>query len=100
MSKFFGSYKKRRLIFYNLATGQNFKPVLNWLEVIKKKESGITSKTEMIPNRKDPRKTEEGYSRYEQERFKRNENTGSFQINTIGTNAMLSLNALVASGKR
>lgn len=83
------------------STGQNFKPVLNWLEVIKKKESGVTSKPEMIPpNRKDPRKNEEGYSRYEQERFKRSVNTGGFQINTIGTNAMLSLNALVASGKR
>lgn len=88
--------------FYFLATGQNFKSVLNWIEVIKKKESGITTKPEMIPsNRKDLRKAaDEGYSRYDQEKFKTREITGGFQIDTLGTNAMQSLNALVAGGKR
>ena len=84
-----------------LATGQNFKSVLNWLEVIKKKESGITSKPDpMIPNRKDPRKDEQ-YSRFNQEKLKgRNYYTGGFQIDTLGTNASQSLSALVAGGKR
>lgn len=79
------------------STGQNFKMVLNYLEHIKRKESGVfPARPEMIPNKGKP-KTEELYSRFNQ---RRQDNTGSFQINTLGSNTSNSLNALVAGSKR
>ena len=86
---------------FSLATGQDFKSVLTWLEMIKKKEAGISTKPDpMIPvGRKEPRKFEQGYSRYEQEGLK-GKTTGGFQINTLGSNTDHSLNALVSGVKR
>jgi len=83
------------------STGQDFKSVLTWLEMIKKKEAGISTKPDpMIPvGRKEPRKFEQGYSRYEQEGLK-GKTTGGFQINTLGSNTDHSLNALVSGVKR
>ena len=79
------------------ATGQNFKNVLNWLDMIKKKESGeiIKPTTNNAPPKKMPRND---YSRYEQENFNKSQ-TGGFQIDTLGTNASKSFNSLVAGKK-
>jgi len=79
------------------STGQNFKNVLNWLDMIKKKESGeiIKPTTNNAPPKKMPRND---YSRYEQENFNKSQ-TGGFQIDTLGTNASKSFNSLVAGKK-
>ena len=72
--------------------------MLNYLEVIKKKEAGVyPSKNDgMIPNKNKP-KTEELYSRYDQSR---QDNTGSFQIDTLGSNTANTLSSLVSGTKR
>ena len=84
-----------------LATGQSFKQVLSWLELIKKKESGEIMKpnTTMIPAKKMRAGQEKEYSRYKQEDFKNPIDTGGFKIDTLGTNASKSFNALVGGKK-
>lgn len=82
------------------STGQDFKNVLNWLDMIKKKESGeITKPAATVPAKKIARTDEESYSRYKQEGLKSQASTGMFQIDTHGTNASKSFNSLVANKK-
>ena len=82
------------------ATGQSFSAVLKWLEMVRKRESGELTKPQqpVVPiSRRGPDKE---YSRYKQEDFKATGITGSFNIDTRGTNASKSFNSLVAGNKR
>ena len=74
--------------------------MLKWLEMVRKRESGELTKPQqpVVPiSRRGPDKE---YSRYKQEDFKATGITGSFNIDTRGTNASKSFNSLVAGNKR
>jgi len=86
------------------STGQSFSSVLKWLEMLRKKESGELTKPQapVVPVGKigARRGPDAEYSRYKQEDFKATGLTGSFNIDTRGTNASKSFNSLVAGNKR
>ena len=86
------------------ATGQSFSSVLKWLEMLRKKENGELTKPQapVVPVGKigARRGPDAEYSRYKQEDFKATGLTGSFNIDTRGTNASKSFNSLVAGNKR
>ena len=68
--------------------------------MVRKRESGELTKPQqpVVPiSRRGPDKE---YSRYKQEDFKATGITGSFNIDTRGTNASKSFNSLVAGNKR
>lgn len=89
-------WRTRESILQSQAT--NFKIVLDYLEVIKKKEAGVyPSRQEGMITNKNKKKEEELYSRYDQSR---QDNTGSFQIDTLGSNTANTLSSLVSGTKR